>query len=67
MIAARTFNQTAPDPADRFHRLWRYYLLVCAGAFQARRNQLWQLVLSPSGVPGGYRREEPWVRSSLAS
>lgn len=53
--------------SDRFHRMLRYYLLVCAGAFRARRNQLWQLVLSPSGVPGGYRREEAWARSSPAS
>ena len=40
---------------DRFHRLWRYYLLCCAGAFRARANQLWQVVLSPEGVPGGWR------------
>ena len=39
---------------DRFFRLWRYYLLTCAGSFRARRNQLWQVVLSPRGVPGGY-------------
>jgi cyclopropane-fatty-acyl-phospholipid synthase len=36
--------------------MWRYYLLMCAGAFRARRNQLWQLVLSPDGHRGGYRR-----------
>jgi cyclopropane-fatty-acyl-phospholipid synthase len=41
---------------ERFHRLWRYYLLTCAGTFRARRSQLWQLVLSPYGVAGGYRR-----------
>lgn len=41
---------------ERFRRLWRYYLLSCAGTFRARSNQLWQLVLSPGGVPGGYRR-----------
>lgn len=40
----------------RFHRLWRYYLLSCAGTFRARSNQLWQLVLSPKGLEGGYRR-----------
>ncbi len=40
---------------ERFHRMWRYYLLSCAGAFRARGNQLWQIVLSPEGVPGGYR------------
>lgn len=41
---------------ERFYRMWRYYLLCCAGTFRARDNQLWQLVLSPRGVPGGYRR-----------
>jgi cyclopropane-fatty-acyl-phospholipid synthase len=41
---------------ERFRRMWSYYLLSCAGAFRARRLQLWQLVLSPGGVPGGYRR-----------
>ena len=40
---------------DRFYRMWEYYLLSCAGAFRARTIQLWQLVLSPRGVPGGYR------------
>ena len=39
---------------DRFYRMWRYYLLSCAGAFRARVNQLWQIVFSPEGVPGGY-------------
>jgi cyclopropane-fatty-acyl-phospholipid synthase len=41
---------------ERFRRMWRYYLLSCAGSFRARDNQLWQVVLSPSGVEGGYRR-----------
>jgi cyclopropane-fatty-acyl-phospholipid synthase len=41
---------------ERFHRRWRYYLLTCAGSFRARTNQLWQIVLSPRGVPGGYCR-----------
>jgi len=41
---------------ERFYRMWRYYLLSCAGTFRARDNQLWQLVLSPRGVPGSYRR-----------
>ncbi len=40
---------------ERFHRMWRYFLLSSAGGFRARKNQLWQLVLSPGGVPGGYR------------
>jgi len=40
---------------DRFRRMWRCYLLVCAGSFRARDNQLWQIVLSPNGVRGGYQ------------
>jgi len=39
----------------RFYRMWQFYLLSCAGAFRARVNQLWQLVLSKKGVAGGYR------------
>ncbi len=39
---------------DRFCRMWTYYLLSCAASFRARKIQLWQLVLSPEGVPGGY-------------
>jgi cyclopropane-fatty-acyl-phospholipid synthase len=31
---------------ERFRRMWRYYLLSCAGFFRARQGQLWQLVLS---------------------
>lgn len=40
--------------SDRFYRMWRYYLYQCAGAFRARRSQLWQIVLSPEGVDGRY-------------
>ena len=39
---------------ERFYRMWKYYLLSCAGAFRARDIQLWQLVFSKIGVPGGY-------------
>ena len=39
---------------DRFFRMWEYYLLSCAGSFRARKNQLWQIVLSKKGVAGGY-------------
>jgi cyclopropane-fatty-acyl-phospholipid synthase len=39
---------------DRFFRMWEYYLLSCAGGFRARSNQLWQIVFSKNGVPGGY-------------
>ena len=45
----------ADDYGDRFYRMWKYYLLSCAGSFRARVNQLWQIVLSPRGLVGGYR------------
>lgn len=40
---------------DRFYRMWRYYLLSFAATFRARFVQLWQIVYSKNGVPGGYR------------
>jgi cyclopropane-fatty-acyl-phospholipid synthase len=36
---------------SRFYRMWRYYLLSCAGAFRARTLQLWQIILSKGDVP----------------
>lgn len=39
---------------ETFFRMWKYYLLSCAGSFRARKNQLWQIVLSKKGIPGGY-------------
>jgi cyclopropane-fatty-acyl-phospholipid synthase len=39
---------------DRFYRMWKYYLLTCAGTFRTRQVHLWQIVLSKEGVPGGY-------------
>ena len=41
---------------EGFYRMWRYYLLSCAGAFRAREIHLWQLVMSKQGVLGGYHR-----------
>ncbi len=40
---------------ERFRRMWHFYLCASAAVFRARRDQLWQLTLSPHGVPGGYR------------
>lgn len=42
---------------EKFHKMWQYYLLSCAGGFRARKIQLWQIVLSPNGVLGGYQSE----------
>ncbi|MCB1573556.1 MAG: cyclopropane fatty acyl phospholipid synthase [Xanthomonadales bacterium] len=38
---------------ERFRRMWRYYLSASAATFRSRRDQLWQIVFSPRGVPGG--------------
>jgi len=46
--------ELAADYGERFYRMWRYYLLSCAGSFRARMNHLWQIVLSPRGVAGRY-------------
>ena len=39
---------------ERFRRMWRFYLAGAMATFRCRRSQLWQIVLSPHGVPGGY-------------
>ncbi|PIN91288.1 cyclopropane-fatty-acyl-phospholipid synthase [Candidatus Pacearchaeota archaeon CG10_big_fil_rev_8_21_14_0_10_32_14] len=39
---------------ERFKRMWKYYLLSCAGLFRVRKTQLWQIVLSKNGVKDGY-------------
>ena len=43
-----------PRYDERFRRMWRFYLAASMATFRTRRAQLWQLVLSPRGVPGGY-------------
>jgi cyclopropane-fatty-acyl-phospholipid synthase len=40
---------------ERFCRMWDYYLRCCAGGFRSRGINVGQFVLSPSGVPGGWR------------
>lgn len=44
-----------PSYGERFRRMWRFYLSASAALFRSRRDQLWQLVMSPRGVRGGYR------------
>ena len=42
---------------DAFYRRWKYYLLVCAGAFRSRSQQLYQVVMTRPGTasPPGRR------------
>jgi len=39
---------------ERFRRMWRFYLLSCAGGFRANVGRLWQIVFSKGGWPEGY-------------
>lgn len=54
----KNFNDHWPELkekyGERFFRMWNYYLLMSAASFRSRSNQLWQVVLSKKGVPGGY-------------
>ncbi|MBQ4616593.1 MAG: cyclopropane fatty acyl phospholipid synthase [Mailhella sp.] len=54
----RGFHAGAFECTERQRRKYHYYLLSCAGAFRARSIQLWQVVLSPEGLPDGYCRRE---------
>ena len=54
----KNFEEAWPAMAqkygDRVYRLWKFYILSFAGMFKCRHNQLWQIVFSQRGVPGGY-------------
>jgi cyclopropane-fatty-acyl-phospholipid synthase len=50
----KAWPQLKASYPDRFYRMWKYYLLSCAGSFRARKIQLWQVVLSREGVVKGY-------------
>lgn len=52
---SRSWPQLKEKYGERFFRMWQYYLLMSTASFRARRNQLWQLVLSKRGVEGGYQ------------
>jgi cyclopropane-fatty-acyl-phospholipid synthase len=41
--------------SERFYRMWKYYLLSCAGLFRSGRGQLWQIVFSKRARRQEYR------------
>jgi cyclopropane-fatty-acyl-phospholipid synthase len=52
----KNWDKIKVNYSDRFFRMWKYFLLSSAGSFRSRRfDQLWQIVLSKSGVQGGYQ------------
>jgi cyclopropane-fatty-acyl-phospholipid synthase len=50
----RAWDRLETHYDERFRRIWRCYLLTCAGSFRQRLHQVWQVVFSPRGVAGGY-------------
>jgi len=42
----KAWPEVAQNYNERTYRMFRYYLLICAGAFRARDIQLWQVVFS---------------------
>lgn len=50
----QNWDQLKGEYDEQFYRMWTYYLLSSAGSFRARKNQLWQMVLSKKGILGGY-------------
>jgi cyclopropane-fatty-acyl-phospholipid synthase len=38
--------QIKQNYSEEFYRMWNYYLNLCAASFRARKNELWQLVLT---------------------
>lgn len=40
---------------EQFYRMWKYYLMCCAGLFRSKQGQLWQLVLGKRSRNGIYR------------
>ncbi len=55
----RNFDEAWPTLerkyGERFRRMWKYYLMSCAGFFRSRQGQLWQLVLTKRGRKAVYR------------
>lgn len=46
----RAWNRFESRYGERFYRMWRFYLLSCAGAFRARSLQLLQFLFSKGGT-----------------
>jgi cyclopropane-fatty-acyl-phospholipid synthase len=55
----KNFTNSYPELKDkydeRFYRMWEYYLLSCAGAFRARKLQLYQIVMRKIETLEAYR------------
>ncbi len=52
----KAWEELSSRYSNRFHRMWRYYLLSCAAAFRARELQVWQILLSKGSARFPQRR-----------
>ena len=48
------WNEIKDKYDERFHRMWNYYLLFCAGNFRANQIDLWHIVYSKNGLKEAY-------------
>ena len=62
MAWSNNFNNAWPQLKDKygekFYRMWNYYISSCAAGFRSRNIQLWQIVYTKKGLPGGYERKD---------
>ena len=61
----RTWPRFADRYGERFRRMWRFYLLSCAGAFRARSLQVFSILFSKEGTAMRHVRDERQAASSL--
>lgn len=52
---SKNWDKIKSNYTDKFYRMWKYFLLSCAGTFRARQMQVCQIVLSKNGIVGGYQ------------
>src|SRR5436309_13764206 len=61
----RAWPRFADRYGERFRRMWRFYLLSCAGAFRARSLQVFSILFSKEGnAIGNSVRDERQTASS---
>ena len=55
----RAWPRFADRYGERFRRMWRFYLLSCAGAFRARSLHVFSILFSKEGAAIGSRVRDP--------
>jgi cyclopropane-fatty-acyl-phospholipid synthase len=61
----RTWPRFADRYGERFRRMWRFYLLSCAGAFRTRSLQVFSILFSKEATALGTARRPAAVSSTL--